>query len=388
MPFRPAEPFPAKYPVVIHAAGVSEPRTHAALRRVSAVCPQQQSKIVHDFSYITGLCLINVKPSVANSQRIPSRSIHALLTGEGSLHTTDPAVRAATTLRWDHTIDRTLVHRNSIAEVLLTDLIRLSETELLVAAQWPRSHRVYRPDYYGRHDPMLILESIRQTGLAVSHYAFGVGFDQQSLMRDVGFVLDQQTEPRALLSATNIAITVTCRDVIMRAGRLRGMTIELAFAADGLPFATGHGTVRWISARSYAALRARSGIRLDWDQLRWSNVLPPRRASSIRAADDVLLNPEGSGSTRRLVVPLDHPVYFDHPLDHAPGMLLIDAAWQAVVEQRGDGARLVGCTLDCAEFTELGLDTDVVLRRVSADTTEFVVQQQGRQTASGLLQAA
>lgn len=305
------------------------------------------------------------------------------------MRTTDPAVRADTTLHWDHTIDRALVHRNSIAEVLLTDLIRLDQTELLVAAQWPRSHRVYRPDDYGRHDPMLILESIRQTGLAVSHYAFGVGFDQQSLMRDVGFVLDQRSEPRALLSSTNLAIAVRCRDLITRADRLRGMTIELSFIADGLPFATGQGTVRWISAQSYSALRARTGVRLDWDQLRWSSVIPPRAASSVRAADDVLLSRStGLGTRRRLVVPLDHPVYFDHPLDHAPGMLLIDAAWQAVVEQRGDGARLVACTLDCSAFTELGLDTDIVLRQVSSDTTDFVVQQQGRQTASGSLRAA
>jgi len=305
------------------------------------------------------------------------------------LRTTDPAVRADRTLHWDHTIDRRLVHRDSINEVLLTDLIRLGERELLVAAQWPRSHRVYRPDRYGRHDPMLILESIRQTGLAVSHLAFDVGFDQQSLMRDVSFTLDQQTEPRGLLSSTNLAITVRCQDVITRAGRLRGMTIELSFTADGLPFATGRGTVRWMSTNNYTALRARSGIRLDWDQLRWNNVIPPRRASSIRAADDVLLTPQARpGNRRRLVVPLDHPVYFDHPLDHAPGMLLIDAAWQAVAEQRGEGARLIGCTLDCSAFTELGLETDIALRRISAETTEFAVRQQGRTTASGSLRAA
>ena len=305
------------------------------------------------------------------------------------MHTTYPAVRADRTLRWDHTIDRKLVHRDSITEVLLTDVIRVGERELLVAAQWPRSHRVYRPDRYGRHDPMLILESIRQAGLATSHLAFDVGFDQQSVMRDVSFTLDQQTEPRGLLSATNLAITVRCEDLIMRAERLRGMTIELSFAADGLPFAAGRGTVRWMSATSYAALRARSGIRLDWDQLRWSSSIPTRKASSIRAADDVLLVPQTRpGNRRRLVVPLDHPVYFDHPLDHAPGMLLIDAAWQAVVEQRGEGARLVGCTLDCSAFTELGLETDIALRQISPDTTEFAVWQQGRTTASGSLRAA
>ena len=305
------------------------------------------------------------------------------------MHTSDPALRAGQGLTWDRTIDRTLVHRDSIAEVLLTDLIRLADTEFLVAAQWPRSHRVYRPDPIGRHDPMLILESIRQSGLAVSHFAFGVGFDQQSLMRDVSFVLDQQTEPRALLRATNLAITVSCRDVIIRAGQLRGMTIALSFAADDLRFATGAGTIRWISAQSYAALRARGGIRRDWDQLRWSGAIPPRLPSPIRALPDVLITAEsGPGGRRRLVVPLDNPVYFDHPLDHAPGMLLIDAAWQAALDQRADDARLVGCTLDCPAFTELGVDTDILLRPVSSDTTEFSVQQHGRETASGSLRMA
>jgi hypothetical protein len=305
------------------------------------------------------------------------------------LLTTDPAVLANRTLHWDHTIDRALVHRDSIAEVLLTDLIRLDETQLLVAAQWPRSHRVYRPDRYGRHDPMLILESIRQTGLAVSHFAFDVGFHQQSLMRDVSFVLDQRSEPRALLSATNLAITVDCRDLIFRADRLRGMTVELSFAADGLPFATGRGTVRWMSPQSYASLRARNGMVLDYDRLRCSGTIPPRRGSPVRAADDVLLGPEiGPDGRRQLVVPLDHPVYFDHPLDHTPGMLIMDAAWQAVAEQRGDGARLIGCMLDCSAFTELGVETYIVLRQISSDTTEFVVEQQGRHTASGFVRVA
>ncbi len=300
--------------------------------------------------------------------------------------TSDPAGRADRNLRWDHTIDRNLVHRNAIAEVLLTDLLQTGEATFLIGAQWSRSHRVYRPDATGRHDPMLILESIRQSGLAVSHQAFGVGFDQQSLMRDVGFTLDPGTEPRGLLRSTNIAIAIECRDVTVRSGRLRGMTLHLRFAADDLQFATGHGTIRWISAPSYEALRDRTGHRRDWDQLRWASTLPPRRPSTIRDAPDVLLAAEpGPGPRRRLVVPLEHPVYFDHALDHAPGMLLIDAAWQAVHEQRGDEARLVGCVLDCPAFTELGIDTDIELLARSDRTTDFAVLQAGQRTAFGYL---
>lgn len=304
--------------------------------------------------------------------------------------TSDPLAEPARRLRWDHTIDRALVHRDSVAEVLLTDLVKLSDTEFQVAAQWPRSHRVYRPDRNGKHDPMLILETIRQTGLALSHFGFGTGFEQRSVMRDVSFELVPKNEPRALLSATNLEIAVTCRDLIQRGNGLRGMTVVLSFAADGLRFATGSGTIRWVSASSYAALRARAGVvTLDWDQLRWTTTTPPRATSPIRAATDALLAAgTEAGPRRRLVVPLDHPVYFDHPLDHAPGMLLIDAAWQALVEQRGAGARLVSCTMTCPAFTELGIETDVLLMPTSSDATEFVVQQQGRETASGTLRVA
>jgi hypothetical protein len=86
-----------------------------------------------------------------------------------------------------------------------------------------------------------------------------------------------------------------------------------------------------------------------------------------------------------LVIPVQHPVYFDHPLDHAPGMMLIDAAWQAVAAMRGDGARLVSCLMQCPTFTELGLTTNIELAPTSPDTTQFSVEQAGRRTATGTL---
>jgi hypothetical protein len=232
---------------------------------------------------------------------------------------------------------------------------------------------------------MLLLETVRQTGLALSHFGFGVTSDQRSVMRDVGFQLDPRVEPRGLLSATNVAISVECQDVIKRGPVLRGMTVSLRLAADGIEFGTGFGAIRWISETTYAALRARSGSRLDWDQLRWSSAAPPRLPTPTRAASDALLASASTGlELRRLVMPLDHPVYFDHTLDHAPGMLLIDAAWQAVLELRG-GGRLVGCTMDCPAFTELGIDTDLRLLPISDDTVGFSVEQQGKVTASGTL---
>jgi hypothetical protein len=293
---------------------------------------------------------------------------------------------AAGQLRWTCTIDRALVHRDAIAEVLLTDLIQLSETDFVIGAQWPRSHRVYRPDQDGRHDPMLILETVRQAGLALSHVGFGVGRDQQSVMHNVGFTLNPDTEPRALRAATNLTIGVHCLNVVYRGPALRSMTVELRFVADGQKFAIGTGMISWLSRRTYSALRARSGARLSDPAAPLADPRPVQ-ASTLRAEPDSLLATEPAGENRHrlLVIPLDHPVYFDHPLDHAPGMMLIDAAWQAVAAMRGDGARLVSCLMQCPAFTELGPATTIDLAPTSPDTTAFSVEQAGRQTALGTL---
>lgn len=306
--------------------------------------------------------------------------------------TCDAELRTAQQRRWDQTIDRRLVHRNSVAEVLLTDLARLGETDFSIAAQWPRSHRVYRLDRDGRHDPMLLLETVRQAGLAVSHFGFGVGFDQQSMMRDVGFELDPKLEPRAVLAATNVSVALNCTDIIRRGDALRGMTVQLRFFTDDTLFATGSGSIRWVSVHTYSALRARSGPMRDpagGARPTEPAPLPVRRPSPFRAADDALIAAApGRPDDRQVVVPLDHPVYFDHPLDHAPGMLLIDAAWQAAMQLRGDTARLVECVMECPVFTELGVETHIRLAPAAADTTRFSVVQDGRSTASGMLRVA
>ncbi|MGI8668130.1 MAG: ScbA/BarX family gamma-butyrolactone biosynthesis protein [Jatrophihabitans sp.] len=305
------------------------------------------------------------------------------------MSTSSTETKVSRALSWSKTIDRTLVHRDAIAEVLLTDVARVSDTEFAVAAQWPRSHRVYRPDSQGRHDPMLILETVRQTGLAVSHLGFDIGFDQHSVMRDVGFELDPDAEPRALVTATDVTVRVTCQNVVRRAGALRSMTVVLRFIADDIEFAVGTGTISWLSASTYAALRARAATRGSTGVNSWNSGRFKVQASARRAAPDALLAPTRTpGRSRQLVVPLNHPVYFDHPLDHAPGMLLIDAAWQAAAALHGEAARLVGCMMGCPAFTELGVATKIQLKPTSGDTTLFSVEQGGRATASGRFRIA
>jgi 2-oxo-3-(phosphooxy)propyl 3-oxoalkanoate synthase len=296
--------------------------------------------------------------------------------------------RGRTELSWERTLDRALVHRDAIAEVLLTDIVQLDETSFEVAAQWSRSHRVYRPDHDGRHDPMLLLETVRQTGLALSHHGFGVPFDFKSVMHDVGFRVWPEAEPRAVQAATNVTIRVECENVVLRGDQLRSMTVVLAMSVDGVHFATGSGSLSWLPDRTFGALRARNGGRLPANGAAPATASP--LASKYRTDADALIAAEDPlPDRRRVLVPLGHPVYFDHPLDHVPGMVLIDAAWQAVAACRpATPLRLVECWMKCPAFTELFDDAWVLLEPITTGQIGFRIEQGGRTTAVGELRVA
>lgn len=296
----------------------------------------------------------------------------------------DARKRRKTELSWNHTVDRSLVHRDSIAEVLLTDIVRTGRSSFEVGAQWPRSHRVYRPDPAGRHDPMLLLETIRQTGLALSHHAFGVPYEFRSIMHDIGFQLRPETEPRALNRATNVAIAVTCDNVQLRAGRLRRMTITLTMSADDQEFAVGTGTLSWLPVRTFQALRARNRRPVTVPDA--PNGALTAADSPFRTAEDALLcADEDDLGRRRLLIRLDHPVYFDHPLDHVPGMMLVDAVWQAASTAGPPGSRLVMCRMECPTFTELIAETWIEVAFTGPDSVQFRVEQDGAPTAIGIM---
>jgi 2-oxo-3-(phosphooxy)propyl 3-oxoalkanoate synthase len=303
--------------------------------------------------------------------------------------------RGKTGLSWDRTVDRALVHRNAIAEVLLTDIVQLDETSFEVAAQWSRSHRVYRPDADGRHDPMLLLETVRQTGLALSHFGFGVPYGFKSVMHDVGFRVWPEDEPRAVHAATNVTLTVECENVVLRGDQLRSMTVVLAMSAEGRHFATGRGTLSWLTERTFGQLRARNGGRSAADPAEQPLVpmsppaVIPMPCRYRDPTDALLVAGDRQPGRRRMLVPQDHPVYFDHPLDHVPGMLLIDAAWQAATATLPPGpSRLVECWMKCPSFTELIGETWISLEPKTDNQIGFRIEQDGRTTALGDLRLA
>ncbi|KPI20028.1 A-factor biosynthesis repeat-containing protein [Actinobacteria bacterium OK074] len=271
-------------------------------------------------------------------------------------------------LSWDHTVPRHLVHRRSVAEVLLTDARRLADDRFLVAAQWPLRHSDFHRDPDGRHDPVFAAETIRQIGLLVPRTFLGVPEDAVVVIRTVGFRLDAEVEPRALHGASDILCDVEVHGIrhTRRVTWPAALNMRVTFSAAGRTFGTAEGRLRALTATEYAAVRggcppvADAAVRgavvgaVAGGALAEGAVKRPSPAEvGVAGPGGVMLRYGAAGAL--YVDPADrgHPLFFDHPSDHISGMVLLEAVRQAACLARGTGpARPASCRFAADRFTE------------------------------------
>lgn len=249
-------------------------------------------------------------------------------------------------LSFDRTAPRDLVHRRAIGEVLLTDWIRHGPHRFKVGAQWPRGHGFYGPVGDRWHDPLLAAESIRQTSSLVAHVFYELPCDHPTLMTELDFSLS----PHALRlddRPVNVELTIDCTDVTLRGDLLAGMTMDVGLAWG--PVRLGHGrmTLNCLRRSVYRRLRG-AYAEVPAGLPEQPAPLPPHEVGRAVEADVVLGRPPAGGDATDpyegawpLRVNWAHPTLFDHPTDHVPGMLLMEAARQAAQRLAGPGAVLV-----------------------------------------------
>ncbi|MFJ7155295.1 ScbA/BarX family gamma-butyrolactone biosynthesis protein [Streptomyces sp. NPDC101118] len=226
------------------------------------------------------------------------------------------------------TVPRQLVHRAAVAEVFLTGWCRLSEDRFHVRAQWPRGHSFFTPIAGSHYDPMLVAETVRQVGALIAHAAFDVPQGYQFLMWGLDYtaVADDLVIGGAPAS---LDLEVTCPDVRRRGKQLTGLRYEVVVRHSGRVIATGGAGYTCTSPAVYRRLRAEQLAQQPVPGLPAAPVAPSQvgRLSPF----DVVLSPTGRPDAWKLRYDTRHPVLFDHPGDHLPGMVLLEAARQAAV---------------------------------------------------------
>lgn len=307
-------------------------------------------------------------------------------------------------LSWSRTVPRALVHRTSPAEVLLTDVRAVGRGGgagggaggrrgdggegggaglFRAAACWPRSHATFPTDGSDLHSPLLVVETLRQLGIYLPLRWYGVPSTAQLLIDDLFFALRPGSEPLAGHGGTEVGCSIRVTDPHYRPdGGLAALRLTVALRAGGRLFATAGGGARFLSAERYAAVRG--GLLHARRTPPDPGGRPAPTLLGVARSGDVLVARRAGGLT---VEPADlrQPFFFDHPSDHVPGMVLLEAARQAAAEASGGVLlRPLNGRMAAVRFTEY--EPAALVEAVPHDRTcVFRVRQGGVATAYGVL---
>ncbi|CCG01697.1 ScbA/BarX family gamma-butyrolactone biosynthesis protein [Blastococcus saxobsidens] len=240
-----------------------------------------------------------------------------------------------------------LVHKAAAAEVLVTDFAAVTPTLAAVATRWPAAHPRYDRRTGTAGHLLLLAETIRQAGLCLAHLQLGIPVGEQFIFHRIAVRL---AAPVAALGETAPDRTVTTVEPTprYRVGRPAGAVLAVEIRHGGDLWATAEADYSSVPRRVYDRLRASARDHATAGSGR--PVPSPRDAGPDRRT-------QAGVERSRVLVDLADPTFFDHEVDHLPGMLLIDAVLTAAAARAGSGAALAGIDVTFDRFAELDRPT-------------------------------
>ncbi|MFD8965447.1 ScbA/BarX family gamma-butyrolactone biosynthesis protein [Streptomyces sp. NPDC059568] len=211
-------------------------------------------------------------------------------------------------------------HLKRDESVLVTGWERVGAHEFTVGVRWPAAQGDLP------YDPRLLTQTIRQSGLVIAHAAYEVPLTHQTMLGSLDFTVAPGFRvPRDRTSTLDVRITVAATGSSRRTSR----SLQLSFhiLRSGVTVARAASEFRWISPAVYRRVRG-AHLSVDWGS--WPLPAPMDTKLAGRAsAADVVLAPGDRPHRWLLRNDTSNHLLFDHPVDHVPGLALLEAAYQA-----------------------------------------------------------
>lgn len=234
-----------------------------------------------------------------------------------------------------------IVHRTHSSDVFVTAGRVVGPSHFEVSAKWAASHPFYGP--VGRlHDPLLLLETVREAIFLVGHGMYGIPRDTSFIARDKQFDVDPEGLRTAGDEPVDILIDITTTDIRRRGDVVAAMRFNCTCYRDGVPIGTASYQASFASAQVYKRLRgeyknAKPALMCE------TGPVPADQVGRTNDIDVLLAEAPGVRGWQLRVDPA-HPVIFDHVIDHVPGNAAVEAARQAayLASGRPDAVLLSG----------------------------------------------
>ncbi|WP_369383654.1 ScbA/BarX family gamma-butyrolactone biosynthesis protein [Streptomyces sp. cg36] len=226
-----------------------------------------------------------------------------------------------------------LVHRARPADAFPCGWRRRGEDTFTVTALWPHDHEFFEPVAGDLHDPMLVVETMRQAAMLIVHAGYEVSLDSHFMLTDLAYQLYTDQLDVGGQSAL-IDVELEFSELERRGGQLSRLRVDWVLRRLGRLVATGSGAARVLSSGVYRRLRGDREFPGTGGFV--PQPVPADLAGRSRAAD-VVLSACPQERVWRLRVDTAHPTLFQRANDHVPGMLLLEAARQAASAALGPG---------------------------------------------------
>jgi hypothetical protein len=220
-----------------------------------------------------------------------------------------------------------LVRKTVRNEALIASWDQVCHATQAVTGRWPVEH-----DFYvrGRHySPLLVTETIRQALALLTHTTHEIPLNHRLGWERVRCDMD----PRALAvggEPAEIELLITHTGVTRRRLGSVHLSARVGVLRDGAHLGTAELAYTTHPPAIYDRLRGAYADARDAfaRALPLTPPAPPSRVG-VKAVKDVVLTPTDTPHTWTLRLDTSHTVLFDHPHDHVPGMVLLEAAGQA-----------------------------------------------------------
>jgi hypothetical protein len=271
-------------------------------------------------------------------------------------------------LTFDSTVPRQLVHKHAVEAVYITDSVALSDSEFVCAAVLPRANTPSArasSQQFCRYDLAMLIELGRQAAFVVAHRHQEVPVSHSTLLSTIGLELLDTTATGPMLTPSRVLIKIRGIKKVNQRGRVVGGDYVLDVVEGDRVIArmTAAGSVAAPEKYKIARLVTREALMAKgWDTPAPLPLVEPAAVGRDQGAG-ILVSAMCAGVgprhfTAQMFVDSTDLFFFDHPIDHVPGIVSCEAIRQAAV--------LAAC--QC--YPELS-PKDVLVRRFQGEFSGF-----------------
>lgn len=217
-------------------------------------------------------------------------------------------------------IRKEYVHLGRSDMVLLTSWWRREDGEFSLSARWPA------PVGDLAYDQRMLTQTVRQSGLTIAHAAYGAPLSDHTVLSYFDFTVTPgfAVPPDA---SCDLAVEVTVKNAKKRGKKVSSLDMEFRILQGDSLVARADSEFGWLSTRVYRRLRGEH-FNVDWNA--WPLPAPVDHRTVGRSAPVEVALSAGEGPRHwQLRNDVDNEVLYDHPVDHVPGLALMEAAQQA-----------------------------------------------------------